>query len=158
MGKTSFFQMSTLGNESGSTLIIALIILLVVTIVGISSINTSTTELAIARNERLHTIVFYAAEAARGYVPPKTDLYNDKEEKKFPNDPDDPDKYFPLNPDNESSFKVKVNWKEAIQAPRGSGYEASKFSAHKYEMECTGKHDSSDSEVVIRAGFYRIGF
>lgn len=50
-------------KESGSALIIALLILLVLTLIGISSISTTTFETGIVGNERARMQAFYAAEA-----------------------------------------------------------------------------------------------
>ncbi len=49
-------------DEKGIAMVVALIILLVLTLIGFSSINTSTFESNIAGNERLGTEAFYAAE------------------------------------------------------------------------------------------------
>jgi hypothetical protein len=53
---------AVLKNESGSVIIIAMIILVLLTIIGVAAINTSTTEVQIASNEQLHKIAFYAAD------------------------------------------------------------------------------------------------
>lgn len=55
---------TVLGNERGSTIVIALMILAMLTIVGISATNTSTVELQIAGNEANYIQNFYSAEAA----------------------------------------------------------------------------------------------
>lgn len=49
-------------NERGSVIVIAMIVLVLLTIIGISATNTSTTELQIATNEQLYKIAFYAAD------------------------------------------------------------------------------------------------
>lgn len=49
-------------NNEGSALIMALLILVVVTIIGVSSMNTSTIEIKIASNDRLYKTSFYAAD------------------------------------------------------------------------------------------------
>ena len=51
------------GNEKGLVLIIALLILLVLTLIGISAISTTTFENSISGNERVGTDAFYASEA-----------------------------------------------------------------------------------------------
>jgi Tfp pilus assembly protein PilX len=50
-------------NEKGSVVVIALMMLALLTIIGISATNTSTTEVQIATNEHLYKIAFYATEA-----------------------------------------------------------------------------------------------
>jgi hypothetical protein len=49
-------------NEKGLVLIIALLILLVLTLIGISAISTTTFETNISGNERVGTDAFYASE------------------------------------------------------------------------------------------------
>lgn len=53
-----------LSNEEGSAIVIALLVLLAVTVIGISSTTTSTTELRIVRNEQIYNTNLYQAEAA----------------------------------------------------------------------------------------------
>lgn len=50
-------------NEKGIAMVVALVILLVLTLIGFSSISTSTFESSITGNERVGTDAFYAAEA-----------------------------------------------------------------------------------------------
>ena len=52
-----------LRNERGVALIIALMMLLILTFIGISSISTTTFETNISGNERVGTVAFYASEA-----------------------------------------------------------------------------------------------
>jgi len=52
----------SLGNENGVALIIALIMLLILTLIGVSSISTTTFETNISGNERVGTVAFYASE------------------------------------------------------------------------------------------------
>ena len=51
------------GNEKGVVLIVALLLLLVLTIIGINSISTTSFESIISGNERLASTAFYASEA-----------------------------------------------------------------------------------------------
>jgi hypothetical protein len=55
------------GNDRGVSLVIALLILLVLTLIGISAITTSTFETNIAGNERLYNEAFYSADAGIDY-------------------------------------------------------------------------------------------
>jgi type II secretory pathway pseudopilin PulG len=56
-------------DEKGIAMVVALVILLVLTLIGFSSISTSTFESSISGNERTGTDAFYAAEAGlqRGF-------------------------------------------------------------------------------------------
>lgn len=53
-----------LENERGSALVLVMIIMAVLSIIGISSVNNTSTELTIVRNERLFQENFYQAESA----------------------------------------------------------------------------------------------
>jgi hypothetical protein len=55
---------SILNNEEGSVIIAAIMVLVLLTIVGIASTNTSNTEIKIATHELIYQRNFYAAEAA----------------------------------------------------------------------------------------------
>lgn len=55
-------------NEEGSVLIIAMMILVLLTLIGMSISNTSKIEIEIAGNERFHKRTFYAAEAGIGHA------------------------------------------------------------------------------------------
>jgi len=52
-----------LKNENGSTIIIAVVALILITMLGIWASNTATVELQIASSEKAQKIVFYAADA-----------------------------------------------------------------------------------------------
>ena len=52
------------GNEDGSVVVIVIIILALLTIVGVSATNMSTTEQKIAGNDKSHKIAFYQVESA----------------------------------------------------------------------------------------------
>lgn len=54
--------MTIAGRQQGAALIIGLILLVVVTVLAISGMNTATTELAIARNDQSSENAFQAAE------------------------------------------------------------------------------------------------
>jgi hypothetical protein len=57
-------------NEDGSVLVIALLILVFLTIIGISATTTTSIELQIAGNEKFHKIAFYHADSGV-YTTPK---------------------------------------------------------------------------------------
>lgn len=57
-------------NEEGSVLVVALLILVLLTIIGISATTTTNIELQIAGNEKFHKIAFYHADSGV-YTTPK---------------------------------------------------------------------------------------
>ncbi len=56
-------------NENGSTLIVAVLILLLCTTIGIFATNTSIIEIQISGNDKLHKITFYGADSGIYTVP-----------------------------------------------------------------------------------------
>ena len=58
---------SILQDNKGVSLVIALLILLVLTLIGISAISTTTFETNIAGNERLYNRAFYSSDAGVDY-------------------------------------------------------------------------------------------
>jgi len=60
--KTNFQRMIDRKRQRGAVLIIGLLLLVVITILAVSGMNTATTELAMARNDQTYENVFQAAE------------------------------------------------------------------------------------------------
>ena len=54
---------AALKNQDGAALVITLLVLVAVTILGMASINTSTVEMQVARNDRVYNMNFYRSEA-----------------------------------------------------------------------------------------------
>ena len=157
-----------LGNEDGSAIVLALMVLVLLTVIGIAGSNSTRTEMKIASNDKFHKITFYAAETAAAYVKAMTELYGvDNITAGNPH-------WFPF--DNSvpyvqhleadfseytlytyQSFDGSVEYTGFTDPPRGSGYEAGKFRSHIYIMTCNG-YGPRDSTKQVQAGFYRIGF
>lgn len=55
-------SLKTRGQQSGAVLIVGLLLLVVITVLAISGMNTASTELAIARNDQNYENAFQAAE------------------------------------------------------------------------------------------------
>lgn len=149
----------TIGNESGFAIIVALIMLAIITVMGIAATRTSEIETRIASNERLYNIAFYAAEAGTTFVAESPSFYGSDNitvggALSFPNDTD-PSETYALSV--AQSFNGEVEYLGSSAPPRGSGYDAEKFKAHRYQMTCSG-YGSLNSTSQIEIGFYRIGF
>jgi Tfp pilus assembly protein PilX len=61
--KTMQTKRSILSNEKGSIIVVAVIVMALLTILGISLSRTSTTEVMISNNTQRHQLVFYAADS-----------------------------------------------------------------------------------------------
>ena len=146
-------------SEQGSTLIIGIMLLAFLTIIGISVSTTATIDLGVAGNIKFKKLAFYSAEAARSYVSRNTALYGPNNITpgsgfNFPNN-DTPTESYALT--TTQSFRGDVIYLQSSSPPRGSGFEAGKFKAHRYLMTCLG-FGPSNAQCQIEAGFYRIGF
>lgn len=158
-----------LRNEDGSTIILALMILAILTVIGIAGANSSRTEMKIAYNDKFHKMTFYATEAATAYVRAKMDLYGVDnitagDPHYFPNNTSAP--YVQNTSEAEAgeytlnsyqSFNGSVEYTGFTNPPRGSGYEGGLFKAHIYQMTNIG-YGPRNSTKQIQIGFYRIGF
>ena len=154
-------------NDNGSVTVLALVLLMLLTLLGMAALSTSSIETQIAGNELRSKLAFYAAESATAYVAWKPDLYG----------PDNitagTSHYFPNNTDPyvgitaglpaaqsmnaTQSFNGEVEYDSSSSPPRGSGYSAGTFRAHQYKMVCNG-YSSNNTVKDIVVGFYRIGF
>jgi hypothetical protein len=156
-----------LKNEKGSIMVLAVILLVLLTLLGIAALTSSSIDTQIAGNELRHKLAFYAAESATAYVAWRPDLYGP--DNVTPATPH----YFPNNTvpyvgitsglptalsiSSTQSFNGEVEYDSPLLPPRGSGYSVGKFKAHQYQMVCNG-YSSNETTKNIVVGFYRIGY
>ena len=163
-------QQFQLKNEKGSVTVLAVVLLMLLTLLGMAVISTSSIETQIAGNEMRHNLAFYAAESAAGYVAWSPDLYG-------PDNLDPTSPHFfpnttsgasyvqnttqqpPQNVDAAGTqrFEGFVTYASPSSLPRGSGYSVGTFRAHQYIMTCNGYSSNNASQNLI-IGFFRIGF
>ena len=62
-------------NDNGSITVLAVVLLMLLTLLGMAALSTSSIETQIAGNEMRSKLAFYAAESATAYVAWKPDLY-----------------------------------------------------------------------------------
>ena len=156
-------------NAKGSVTVLAVVLLMLLTLLGMAALSTSSIETQIAGNEMRSKLAFYAAESATAYVAWKPDLYGPDNitpgtQHYFPNNivpyvgitaalPTAQ----PINATATQSFNGEVEYTSSSSPPRGSGYSAGTFRAHQYKMICNG-YSSNNTVKDIMVGFYRIGF
>jgi len=150
-----------LENEKGSVTVLALVLLILLTLLGIAATTTSSIEVQIAGNELRHKLAFYSAEAAKGWVIWNPNLYGSLNittgsPLSFPNNADSSEEQT-LNSNQSFNGSVEYDSSGSGAPPRGSGYEASEYQAHHYIMTCNG-YSSHNTKTNIEIGFYRIGF
>ena len=149
---------SPLTNEKGSALILALLILVLLTLMGISATTTSTIEVQMAGNEKFHDMAFYAAESGwqtslnwldRQYPAVTQNLGWDEESETFIeanyNTPD----YIVLAEDNDTEYSVKIEFVGTRAVP---GY-GTNFRRFNYRVDSAGiGPGNARSEVRVVAG------
>ena len=163
-------QQFQLKNEKGSVTVLAVVLLMLLTLLGMAAIGTSSIETQIAGNEARYKLAFYAAESASAYVAWHPDLYGPDnittgDPHFFPNSTTGAayvqytTQQSPQNIDaaGTQSFEGQVNYTGSSTPPRGSGYSAGSFRAHQYQMTCNGYGTNNASENLM-IGFFRIGF
>jgi len=147
-------------------MVLAVILLVLLTLLGIAALTSSSIDTQIAGNELRHKLAFYAAESAKAYVTWRPDLYGpDNITTGTPH-------YFPNNTipyiriisglptalsiNTTQSFNGEVEYDSPLLPPRGSGYSVGKFKAHQYQMVCNGYSPNNTTKNIV-VGFYRIG-
>ena len=162
-------QKTRLENEKGSVTVLAVVLLMLLTLLGMAATTTSSIEVQIAGNELRYRQAFYAAESAGAYVAWRPDLYGpdnitSSQPHFFPNDSTSP--YVPelapvgqrdIDAAGTQSFNGQVSYSSSSSPPRGSGYSVGTFRAHQYQMTCNGYSSNNASKSIV-VGFYRIGF
>ncbi|MFC1882644.1 PilX N-terminal domain-containing pilus assembly protein [Thermodesulfobacteriota bacterium] len=147
-------------DQDGFAIITVLFVLALITLSGIMVIQTTNNELQISTNDQINKNSFYAAEAGRTYVIFNGDLHDSKNMEagkpvSFPEA--DPSIIQPIDVGSSQSFNGTVQYIESAVPPRGLGYKAGKYQAHRYRMICNG-YGPRNSQTRIEAGFFRIRF
>lgn len=152
-----------ISNQRGSVINVALLILILLTLLGITFAGLSSTDIKISGNDRTRSMAFYAAEAARSYVEANTVLYSSTnvtvgEPRSFP-DADDSTATQSLG--TKQTFNGTVEYLGANASSRGRipPSAAGLFKEHEYRMDCWGYGPANSSaESEVQAKFYRVGF
>lgn len=140
-------------NEEGSVLVVALLVLVAMTVIGIAAISTSSLDTRIAGNEKFHKIAFYAAEGARDFVEANTGLWGSANTT-LNSGITFPQQQLALG----QSFSGTVTYRgEGIAGGRplrGTGDSADTTTVQRYEMDITG-NGPDNAACRLNVGFYR---
>ncbi len=126
---------SILENQSGAALVIALVMMIVLTLIGLASIFSSTFEMKISGNKKCSTDAFYSADSGIEVV--KANLQNLRAT--------NPNPYNPFtdvaNPNpNPTNAQATIAYNAAQQgAPRGYGFSAMNFEFEHFLVSSTGQ-------------------
>ncbi len=150
----------TIANDRGSALVVALLVLVLLTLMGISATTTSTIEVQMAGNEKFHEMAFYAADSGwqealnwldRQYPGitdnRRWDAVDDTFSPKDENDP--PPDYISLAVDNSTAYRVEIDFVGTRAVP---GY-GTNFRRFNYRVNSVGFGPrNARSEVSVVAG------
>ncbi len=132
---------SVLKNQSGAALVIALIMMIVLTLIGLASIFSSTFEIKISGNKKGSTNAFYAADSGTQVVVARVENFN-------PNSYDPGTRQYNPFTDaaniNPTNARVTNTYDTSQQgAPRGHGFSALNFEFIHFIVASTGR-DQTD--------------
>jgi len=139
-----------LRNKDGVALVIALIMLLLLTFIGISAISTTTFETNITGNERVGTDAFYASEAVFQIGLRQLDAADSgNKTKPIPRTPIGKDSYgWSGGPTDKNSPK---NLKSFGSYPK-PGYDSS-WAFNRYQINATGESFGAMKEVEAQVSY-----
>ena len=133
-----------LSNENGAALVIALLMMIMLTLVGLGSIFTSTFEVKLSGNKRATTNAFYAADSGVQVI--MANLDNFSMPGKYVDNKYDPFTD-PANPNPTQAEVVITHIPDQHGLPRGSGFGLFSGDALYYVIKSTGQDQIDLSPV-----------
>ena len=129
-------------DQSGAALVIALIMMIVLTLIGLASTFSSTFEMKLSGNKRGSTDAFFAADSGVQVI--LANIQNFDLPERYADDKYDPftDSKNP-NPNPMNAKATITHQSDHKGAPRGSGYSATQFGFEHYLIQSTGQ-DQTD--------------
>ncbi|MEE8389019.1 MAG: PilX N-terminal domain-containing pilus assembly protein [Acidiferrobacterales bacterium] len=133
------------GNQQGVALIMAMVILVILTMLGISAIKSSSLQLKMATGLQDATMVFQAADSGLANalgVSGGLDLNGSTS--------------VPYSPKPGINVSVDTEFTSYSAPPRGSGYSAVDYQTANFEQTATATIPSSGAKTVIRQGVAKL--
>ena len=129
-------EISILKNQSGAALVIALVMMILLTLIGLASIFSSTFEIKLSGNKRCTTDAFYAADSGVQVVKGDIGNFNNS----HPNYQPFEDADNPITNPTTAALDITITYNAAQHgAPRGYGISATQFEFQHYLIESTGQ-------------------
>jgi len=134
---------ASMSRERGMVLVMALVILLILTILGVTAMSTSGLQEKMAGNAQEQTQAFQAAESGLNKVATATGALD-----------------LATATTNSFSFgnttaNVVVSYIQSVPPKRGSGYSSTSFDAANFDQQSTGK-TITGANVVLHRGVAQI--
>ena len=136
-----------LKNQSGVALVLALVMIVILTLIGLASTYTSNFELKLSGNKRGTTDAFYAADSGIQVIMANVDNFSLPG--KYVDNKYDP--FTDANNPNPTKAKVVIQFDTAQEgSPRGSGFSAISFEFKHFVIDSKG-HDQLDLSLIKSA-------
>ena len=128
-------------NQSGAALVIALVMMIVLTLIGLASIFSSTFEMKISGNKKCSTDAFYAADSGVQVLVANLNNFNPSARAYPYNNPfTDPTNVNPNPTSATATITATITYDTAQQgAPRGYGFSAMNFEFEHFLVSSTGQ-------------------
>lgn len=150
---TNFQKMIDRKRQQGAVLIVGLLLLVVITILAVSGMNTATTELAMARNDQAYENAFQAAE---------TGIENALAQDVF--NTGGPPTVIPLPPTTYEEVNVTIQYEDSTLVPdqafslgSGTGIAAYHFNATSEAEYIISVGNDRNASAVHTQAFYIVG-
>lgn len=143
-----------LKSQSGVALVIALVMMVVLTLIGLASMFGSTFEIKISARKKCSTDAFYSSDGGIQVVTANVDNFNTSVNT-YPYDP------FDSNPGQNitNTHQVTITYDTSQKgAPRGQGISATQFEYEHFQVESTGEScaDPVPSTTIIQEKMVRL--
>ncbi len=136
-----------LHDQSGTVLVLALLIMIVLTLTGLAAFSTGTLELILSGNKRGSTDAFYSAETGIQVVTARIENFNLPD--KYVDDKYDPFTD-PGNPNPTKAQATITHLSNQKGAPRGSGFSAAHFDFEYYSIRSTGQEQNEPNPAKAK--------
>ena len=133
-------------QQRGAILVVSLVLLVVLTFLAVTALNTANIEEKMANNTQEAHRAFQTAESGIADTFADSTMFDLAVEKV--NNIDDFGVY-------DAHGEVRTNFRQWTNPPRGSGYSVTSFSAAHFEMSATGEAGAG-ATTTINAGAYQI--
>ena len=140
----STLRKTLLNDQSGAALVIALLMMIVLSLVGLASMFTSAFEIKLSGNKRGATDAFYAAESGIQVVVANIDNFSLPD--KYVDDRYDPFTD-PNNPNPTQASVTILNMPDMKGAPRGMGFSATHFGFEHFMITSVGRDQTNSSPI-----------